>query len=235
MSKTLAIYKKELKSLFVSPLAYVVMAVFLSLTGYFFSGILIVGREASMRYVFGNMAIILLLISPLFTMRLLAEEHRLGTDELLLTTPLSLHQIVIGKYLAVLTLFVAMLAVSAEFPLILLKFGKPDLGPILGGYAGLALMGAAFLAVGLFASSLTNNQMVAGIISFGILLMLWLIEWASGMVGVGSNYVFEALSIIRHFQDFEKGVLDSLHAFYYVALTFLFLFMSVRSLETRKW
>ncbi|MEW5947319.1 MAG: ABC transporter permease [bacterium] len=235
MSKTFAIYRKELKTLFVSPLAYVVMGVFLGLTGYFFALILFNTREASMRYVFGNMAIILLLISPLMTMRAFAEEHRTGTDELLMTTPVTLWQIVLGKYFAVLTLFAAMLALSAEFPAILFRFGDPDLGPILGGYAGLLLMGAAFVAVGLFASSLTNNQMVAGIVAFGILLLLWLIEWAAGALGMASTKVFEALSILRHYNDFEKGVVDTVHVYYYFALVFLFLFLSIRSLETRRW
>ena len=235
MTKTIAIYKKELKSLFVSPLAYVVIAVFLLLTGYFFTGILVASREASMRYVFGNMAVILLLVTPLFTMRTFAEEHRTGTDELLMTTPLSLHHIVLGKYFAVLTMFVVMLGISAEFPIILARLGKPDIGPLLGGYVGLLLMGASFIAVGIFASSLTNNQMVAGIVAFGILLLLWLIEWAPSMVGSAYEKFFAELSILRHYADFEKGVIDTTHVYYYVALIFVSLFLTVRSLETRRW
>ncbi|MEW6200607.1 MAG: ABC transporter permease [bacterium] len=235
MKKTIAIYKKELKSLFVSPLAYVVIAIFLTLTGYFFTGILVATREASMRYVFGNMAVILLLVTPLFTMRTFAEEHRTGTDELLMTTPLSLHHIVLGKYFAVFTMFAVMLVFSAEFPIILLRLGKPDIGPLLGGYAGLLLMGASFIAVGIFASSLTNNQMVAGIVAFAILLILWLIEWAPTMVGTAYEKFFSELSILRHYSDFEKGVVDTTHIYYYVALVFVFLFLTVRSLETRRW
>lgn len=235
MSKTLAIFKREMRSLFVSPLAWVIAAMFMLLSGYLFSLLLFATGAASMSGTFGTMSFILLFVCPLFTMRLLADERRNGTEELLMTSPIAPAHIVLGKFLAALALYAAMLALTLEFPLILSMIGKPDWGPIIGGYAGLLLMGAAFIAIGVFSSSLSDNQMIAGVTAFAILLMLWLVEMAGSGIGAGSTYVFEALSIPTHFEDFEKGVFDALHVYYYVAMTALFLFLTVKRLDAKKW
>ncbi|MFQ6057700.1 MAG: ABC transporter permease [Anaerolineae bacterium] len=235
MRNALTIAGKELNTYFVSPVAYVVTAAFLVITGYFFSLIVFYTREASLRGLFHNMAIILLLISPALTMRLLAEEQRMGTIELLLTSPVRDWEVVLGKFLASLTLFAVMLALTLSYPLILKRFGNPDLGPLLGGYLGILLLGGAFLSVGLFTSSLTQNQIVAAILGFGALLILWLADLPSGFLGASLRGLFDYLALSGHFDDFTKGVIDTQHVIYYLSVIAAFLFLSTRVLETRRW
>lgn len=235
MRNALTIARKELSTYFVSPVAYVVTAAFLVLMGYFFSLILFYTREASMRGLFFNMAIILLLVSPALTMRLLAEEQRMGTIELLLTAPVRDWEVVLGKFLAGVAFFLTMLVLTGFYPLILLRFGNPDLGPILGGYLGIFLLGSAFMAVGVFASSLTQNQIVAAIVGFGLLLILWLSDAAGGLVGGPVGDFLNALSLANHFDDFTKGIVDSVHLIYYLSVIVAFLFLATRMLETRRW
>jgi ABC-2 type transport system permease protein len=235
MRNALTIARKELSTYFVSPVAYVVTAAFLVLMGYFFSLIMFYTREASMRGLFLNMAIILLLVSPALTMRLLAEEQRMGTIELLLTAPVRDWEVVLGKFLASVGFFATMLALTGFYPLILVRFGNPDLGPILTGYLGVFLLGSAFMAGGLFASSLTQNQIVAAIVGFGLLLILWLSHAAGGLVGGPVGDFLDALALSSHFDDFTKGVVDSTHLIYYLSIIAAFLFLATRSLETRRW
>ena len=177
------LFKKELKSYFVSPIAWVVMSVFLLISGYFFTVILLSTNLPELKITFHNMGITFLFLSPLFTMRLLAEEKKLGTEELLFTLPLTDAQIVLSKYLASLTVFLILLGITWVYPLFLLSWGKPDMGPIFTGYLGLFLMGASFLAVGLFSSSLTENQIIAAVVGFGTLLLFWIIGWAGYSLG----------------------------------------------------
>lgn len=175
MKKIWAIVKKEIKSFFISPIAYIVIAMFLLISGYFFSIIVFNTQMADMRIIFHNMGITLLFISPIITMRTFAEERKLGTIELLYTSPLTLQEIVFGKYLSCIVLFLIITGVTLEYPLLLRLFGKPDWGPILTAYLGFVLLGMTFLAIGVFASSLTENQIVATVVSFSLLLLLWII------------------------------------------------------------
>lgn len=232
----LAIVQRELKAYFVSPIAYIVMAVFLLISGYFFTLILHYSRDADMmRYLFGNMAVILLLVSPLISMRLIAEERKTGTIELLLTSPITDWGIVFGKFLASCLLLLIMLLISFYFPVILIKLGKPDIYPILTGYLGLFLMGSSFLSIGVLTSGWTNNQIVAAFVSFGISLLVWFLGAASGIVGSELGGVLNYLSLNSHFDTFTKGILDTSDIVYYLSVIIISLFLTVQSLETRKW
>lgn len=235
MRNTWAITEKEIKSYFSSPLAYVIMAAFLVATGYFFSAILLLSRQATMRYIFDNMAIILLLLSPILTMRLLAEEQRTGTIEVLLTGPVRDIEVVLGKFLASLIFLIIMLGLTLYFPLLLTRVGNPDPGPILTGYVGLILFGASFLAVGLLMSSLTQNQIVAAVLTFVTLLILWTIDASSNIFSGSAGGVLQYLALAGHYADFGKGVIDTKDVVYYLSLVATGLFLTTRSLEARRW
>jgi ABC-2 type transport system permease protein len=249
------IYKKELRLYFTSPVAYVILTIFLLIAGYFFYSIFAFYTRASMqmamnpqmgrdlnvtdsvlRPLFANLSVILLLLMPLVTMRLFAEERRSGTIELLLTYPVRDGAVLIGKYLAALTLYAVMIAGTLLYPALLFFFkARPEWGPIATAYLGLMLMGAMFLAVGLFASSLTENQIIAAIVTFGVLLMFWIINWAAEFAGGPLGAVLTHLSILEHNDTFAKGVLDTKDIIYYLDFTALALFLTLRSLEARRW
>jgi ABC-2 type transport system permease protein len=248
------IYKREVQQYFTSPVAYVILAIFLFITGLFFYAIFSGFAQASMqiamnpgmgrdlnvmdsvlRPLFDNMRVILLLLMPLVTMRLFAEERRSGTIELLLTYPVRDGAVLVGKYLAAMTLYAAMIGGLLAYPAFLAYFARVEWGPLLTGYVGLLLMGAMFAAVGLFASSLTENQIVAAIVTFGILLSLWIIGWLAAFVSGPVGAVLTHLSILEHNDTFAKGVLDTKDVIYYVDFTALALFLALRSLEARRW
>jgi ABC-2 type transport system permease protein len=248
------IFKKELRLYFSSPVAWVLLTIFLLIAGYFFYAIFAFFTTASMqsamnpqmgrdlnvtdsvlRPLFSNLAVILLLLMPLLTMRLFAEERRSGTIELLLTYPVRDGAVLLGKYLAAFALYAVMIAGTLVYPAILFYFARVEWGPLLTGYVGLLLMGAMFLAVGLFASSLTENQIVAAITTFGILLMFWIVGWSADYAGGSAGKVLQHLSILEHNDSFSKGVFDTKDVIYYVDFTILALFLSLRSLEARRW
>jgi ABC-2 type transport system permease protein len=235
MKNMIIITQKELRAYFASPIAYVVIAAFLAIVGFFFWLIVSFTREASLRGVFGNMAIILLFISPALTMRLLAEEQRSGTIELLLTLPVRDWQVVLGKFLASLVVFALMLALTLYYPLVLLWFGNPDRGPIIGGYLGLLLLGGSFLSVGLFTSSLSRNQVVAALLGFGSMLILWLIGAAEGLAGPPLSKVLAYISVSGHYFDFTRGIIDSKDVIFFLCVIAAFLFLSVQVLQLRRW
>ena len=248
------IFKKELLLYFTSPVAYVVFTIFLLIVGYFFYSIFAFFSMASMqaamnpafardlnvtdgvmRPLFSNISVILLLLMPIVTMRLFAEERKSGTIELLLTYPVRDGAVLIGKYLAAFALYGVMLAATLLYPAIVLYFARLEWGPLLTGYLGLVLLGGTFLAVGLLSSSLTENQIVAAISTFGVLLILWVINWSADYAGGLTGKILSHLSIIEHFESFSKGVLDSRDVIYYVNFTILALFLTLRSLEARRW
>lgn len=236
MSTIWAITLKELKSYFVSPIAYVITAMFLLVSGYFFALILNVTRDAGMMtYLFGNMAVILLLISPLVSMRLFAEEQRNKTLELLVTSPISDAGIVIGKFLAALLLLALMLACTLHFPILLVVLGNPDIYPIISGYIGIFLMGSAFLAIGMLTSTWTQNQIIAAVSAFSISLLLWFLGASSNLAGSGLGQVLNYLSLNTHYESFAKGLLSLSDVLYYLSTIGILLFLTIRSLETRRW
>jgi ABC-2 type transport system permease protein len=254
MSNAIAIAHKELKAYFASPIAYVLIAIFVFIYGFFFVTLLLYFDERSRQFgamgagqapfnvnsdmlqpVFSNMSVILLFVLPLITMRTYAEEKRSGTMELLLTSPVTDIQIVAGKFLGAMGLIAAMLAATLPHLGFLFYYSDPEWLPILTAYLGFFLMSGCFVAVGLFISSLTRNQIIAAMATFGVFLMLWVIDWMSRFVGPTSQAVLEYLSIIRHFDDFGRGVLDTRHLVYYASFIVFGLFLTVRSVETERW
>lgn len=248
------IFKKELRLYFTSPVAWVVLTIFLLIGGYFFYSIFAfftlasmqsamnpaMGRDLNvtdsvMRPLFSNISVILLLLMPLVTMRLFAEERRSGTIELLLTYPVRDGAVLAGKYLAALALYAIMIGLTVVYPGIVVYFARLEWGPVLTGYLGLLLMGAAFIAVGIFASSLTENQIVAAIITFGVLLIFWILGWSADYAGGTTGRVLQFLSINEHNESFSRGVLDTKDVLYYVNFIALGLFLTLRSLEARRW
>jgi ABC-2 type transport system permease protein len=164
-------------------------------------------------------------------MRLIADERKSFTAELLFTSPIRITSIIIGKYLSSLLLFALMIILSAVYILVLIKYGNPDLGPIFSGYLGLFLMGGSFLAVGLFASSLTENQMIAAVVSFGILLVFWIM----GATSNAGDSILGYLSMINHFESFAKGVIEVKDIIYYLSFIFLGLFLAYIMLDSERW
>jgi len=205
------------------------------LTGYFFTAIVTSLRLAEMRLVFPDMATIFLFVAPVLTMRLIAEEKRSGTDELLFTAPVSITAIVLGKFLAVLIVYCVILVLTFTYPGMLMRYANPDIGPIGSGYLGLLLVGAVFLSVGLFASSLTNSQVVAGIVTFGILLFTFVISWAANTFSGLAGQILSVFSLFDRLSDLQKGVINLSDIFYYVSFVFVFLFLTVRVLDSRRW
>lgn len=237
MTNTFIIAKRELVAYFSSPMAYIVAAVFLVLSGLFFASYISEAQLANMRGFFQPASFILILMAPVLTMRLLAEEQKMGTIELLLTAPVRDIEVVLGKFLASFVILVAMLLLTLYYPMMLFWFGDPDIGPILSGYLGLVLLGASVLAVGLFASSLTNNQIVAAVLALGILLMFWALGLAAALTE-NLPRVRDALtyaSLNGHLTDLVNGVIDTKDIVYYLTFTGIALFLSVQSLETRRW
>ena len=236
MKNTMFIAWKEIRTYFVSPMAYVIMAVYAALaSNYFVTSIGGALPEATIRGFILPSTLIFVLLSPLITMRLLAEEQKMGTLELLMTSPIRDYEIVLGKFLAALASLISILIPTSYLVLLLVWFGTPDTGPILSGYLGLILFGMSTLSVGLFASSLSGNQIVAAVVAMGILLILSVIDMASTYVsGVFSEIVLE-ISITNHFQDFARGVVDTHDIVFYVIFTVFMLFLTVRSLESRRW
>ena len=227
---------KETKSYFGTPAAYVVGAMFLALTGVFFvSEITAPFAEADVRGIVDWASFFIIFLAPLLTMRLLAEEQKLGTLELLLTSPVRDWEVVIGKYLASLLILAAILAATLYYVLLLYVFGSPDTGPILSGYLGLLLYGAAALAIGLLGSSLSGNQIVAAVVGIAILLMLSYVDRIGELVEGVVRQIVEGMSMNSHIVDFTRGVIDLSSVVYFLSLTAVFVFLAIRSLETRRW
>ena len=191
--------------------------------------------DGVMRPLLGNISIIILLFLPLLTMRLMAEEKKLGTWELLLTAPVRDTEVVLGKFLGTLGIMVVMLAFTLYYPLLLLIFGDPDIGPIITSYVGLFLLGSAALSVGIFASSLSSNQIVAAVVSGALLFALWFVGLAASYLPEALGEVVQSLSLSHHFEDFYRGIIDTRAIVYYLSVTALFLFLTIRSLETGRW
>jgi ABC-2 type transport system permease protein len=254
VGKLLAIYARELRYYFQSITAYVTMAVFLLLSGYFFfsifrfytllsyqaarnpeftSGLNLV--EGIMRPLFNNISIIMLLVLPLLTMRLIAEERRQGTFELLLTYPVTDAQVVLGKFLAAVSVFTVMIATTFLYPLILEILADPEWGAMLTGYSGIFLVGCTFIAMGVFFSSVTDSQLIAGVLTFGLALFFLIIGWAVPFVGPRFSSIIAQFSLLQHFGSFAKGIIATQDIGYYLFLSIFFIFLSIRSLESTRW
>jgi len=248
------VFRKETANFFVSPIAYAVIACFLLISGFFFwanvSFMSLISLQAAnnpmisarinvndvvVRPLVQNMAIILLFLMPLLTMRLFSEEKKSGTIELLLTYPMTDVGVLTGKFLAGTLLLVVMLAGTFAFPIMLAGIGKPDYGILLGGYLSLLLMGGAFMSLGIFISSLTENQIVAAAISFGSALLCWVISWSASLTDDTLGAVLRQLSILEHMESLNKGILSLPDLSFFVLFTAFFLFLTLRSIEAYRW
>lgn len=252
MGNVLAIAQKELKSYFASPIAYIIIGFFALVFGWFYFVSITYFMQASMqmgmqgpgqinvnamaiRPLLQNIGVVALFLLPLISMRTYSEEKRSGTIELLLTSPLTDAQIVLGKFLGAVALYTLMLAITWIHIGVLFIYGNPELKPILSGYLGLLLMGASFLSVGLLISSLTRNQIVAGAATFAVLLLLWTVNWMADSAGPTMQKVLGALSITDHFEDFAKGVIAVSHLVYYVSFISFGLFLTTKSVDSERW
>ncbi|PKB66795.1 MAG: hypothetical protein BZY81_06335 [SAR202 cluster bacterium Io17-Chloro-G4] len=231
-----AVAWKEIQVYFSNPTAYIVGMMFLALSGFFFARDLNDPfPQASLENFFYGANIVLILIAPALTMRLMAEEQKLGTIELLLTSPVRDWEVIIGKYIASFVFLIATVSLTLYYTVLLYVFASPDPGPIYSGYLGLALYGGAALAIGLLCSTLTSNQIVAAVVAMGILLVMFFADLASDNIGGTASTIISEISIRSHFDDFDRGVIDTKHVVYYLSVIAFFLFMSIRALESRRW
>ena len=247
------ICRKEMGSYFASPVAYLLLTMFALIFGFFFWNALgffvFEGMEMQMRGqafpmnineqvirpLLSNVSVIGLFFIPMITMRLFAEEKRTGTIELLATSPVRDLEIILGKWLAALGLYCCLLLFTALNFAFLFRYGNPDWKPLAAGYLGLLLQAGALLAIGTFISTLTKNQIIAGAATFGVCLLLWVIEWVSAYETSTWSRVLSYMSIITHFESFARGTLDSKDAVFYITVVFLGLFFTARSLESLRW
>jgi ABC-2 type transport system permease protein len=252
MRNILAIAQRELNAYFSSPIAYVLIGFFALLFGWFFYVPLAYFEQQSMNMGMNpgqalnvnqmlvgptlmNTTVIMLFLFPLITMRTYSEEKRSGTIELLLTSPVTDVQIILGKFLGAMLLYAAMLAITLIHIGILFIYGEPEWKPIATGYLGLLLMGGSFLSLGLFISSLTKNQIVAGIATFAVFLMLWVVNWIGTFVGPTMQTILTHLSLTDHFDDFAKGIIDTKHVIYYLSFMAFGLFLTAKSVDSERW
>lgn len=251
MRSSFLIAKRDLGSLFNSPIFYVLTTVFLILYSYIFFNILsFFSFQSAQAGQFGgnmnlnemvvepslhNMGVILLLMIPAITMRSFAEDRKSKSLTLLLSSPLHLREIIFGKFLACLTVVGVMIFLSGYCMVFLLAIGEPDVGPILTGYLGMLLMAGCYVAIGVFASSLTDNQIVAAVISFGFTLFMWIIGWGAQSSGAALGDILHFLSLIDHMERFLKGILDTSDILYYLSFISLGLFLTHRVLDSQRW
>ncbi len=256
MKNSLTIAGKELAGYFLQPVAYVVMSVFLLLGGFFFFALLRYFEVMLTAYsamqnpevlqhlnlndrviepMLHNLAIVLVILVPAITMRSFAEEKRSGTYELLLTAPIRTGEIVAGKFIAAAAFMLIMIGLAGIFPLILLAFGNPEVGVMFAGYLGLLFLAISFVSIGLFTSSLTQNQIIAAITCFGTLLMLFVISWPAQAGGGPLSGLLHYLSLPEHFAQMVTGIIDTRDIVYFLSVIFVALFLTQRSVESARW
>jgi gliding motility-associated transport system permease protein len=247
------ICRKELRSYFVSPIAYLLLAMFAIVFGFFFWNavgyFVYAGMESQMRGgmypmsineqvirpLISNVSVIGLFLIPMITMRLFAEEKRSGTIELLVTSPVRDYEVILGKWLAAVILYSVMLLLTMLNFVWLFRFGNPDWKPVAIAYLGLLLQAGALLAIGTFLSTLTRNQIIAGALTFGVCLLLWVLEWVSDYDSATWARILAYFSVLSHFESFAKGLLTIKDAVFYVTAIFLGLFLTARSMESLRW
>lgn len=258
MKNIIAIVQREFRAYFTSPIAYVVLAIFVFLAGLFFQAILAGMLESSMmrsmqaaqtgqpptpvdmpglitQGFLSTMSVILLFILPMITMALFSEEKKRGTIELLLTAPITDAQVVLGKFFAAAAFYTLLLLSTGVEVALLYAYSDPASGPILTAYLGIFLYGLAVVAIGMFISTLTENQIVAAVITFGVIMLLWLVDVMARQAEAGTKAVLTYLSILSHLDDFLKGVLDTSHIIFYLSLMLVAMFLTYRSLDSLRW
>jgi ABC-2 type transport system permease protein len=252
MRNILTIAGKELRGYFGSPVAWVLMGLFAVIFGWFFNVYVDFFVRDSMRSQFGapaamninerlirgllsNASVLVLFLLPMITMRTYAEEKRSGTIELLLTAPVTDVEIILGKFFGAVGLYAALLGVTAIYVGVLFALGEPEWRPVVSGYLGLLLLGSCFLSVGLFISSTTKNQMVAGAATFVVALMFWIVNWFADSAGPTVGPILNYLSITQHFDDFARGVIDTKHLVFYLSFILFGLFLTLKSVDSERW
>jgi len=241
------LWKREMASYFFSPIAYIVMAGFLLINGFFFWQILnmfngqpdIPSDVSPMQIVFGGSFlfwVLVLIIPPVLTMRLFAEEKKAGTIEVLLTAPVTDAEVVLGKFFGAFSFYMLLWLPTAFYVLILHHYGSIEMGPILAGYLGVLLLGALYVSIGVFTSAMTSNQVVAAVFCFAILAMLFLASFMGSFVNSEqARTILEYISFLDHIQDLNRGIVNTKPLVFYLSLTIFCLFLTVRILETRRW
>jgi len=235
MRQTYSIFIREFKSYFNSPIAYIFIVGFLTISGLLFGLNLLGSQEATLRYFLGNTIFILLFIIPALTMRLFSEEKKEGTLEILMTFPVKDFQVVFGKFMAAFMFYILMLVLTISFPTTIYLLGTPDWGVMLANYTGLVLFGMALISMGVYSSLLTENQIVSFMITLGGILVLFFFHALANLFGETLKPIFEYISLNTHFEDFAKGLIDTSNVFYYLSVTLFFLFLTLITLESRKW
>lgn len=253
IGNTLTIAKKDFRGYFTSPVAYVIMAVFSFIMGWMFFSILKAYIDNAMNFerfhfgkgpnltdhmirpLYGNLNVVLLFLVPFITMRLFAEERKNNTLELLVTAPVRWSEIIVGKYLSAFGFILVLIALTLPYPLALYAATKPDWAVIAMCYLGTICMVGVYIAVGMWCSSLTENQIIAGGLTFGIILFFWIIKWASLTAGPVWADVLSYLSIVDHFEDFSRGVFNTKDLVFYVSAIGLWLFLTYKALESYSW
>jgi ABC-2 type transport system permease protein len=245
---------REIRSLFLSPIAYVIIGIFCIILAWFFINVValyvilsvqvlrlpwlaerINMQELVIRPLLSNMSVIMLFLIPMVTMRTFAEEKKLGTFELIYTSPIRTTEIVLGKFLGTAFFVLILLLISFLFMIPLIKYGEPDKGVIISSYLGLFLMVIAFISAGIFASSITENQVISVIVSFGILLFFWVLGWVRGTLEGQIKEILAYLSFMDHFQNFTRGIIDTRDLVYYISFIIVMLFLTVATLESRRY
>lgn len=256
MRNVFTIAGRELRSYFTSPVAYVLLSVFLALAGYFFYALLLAFNQSLQIYsmmrnpemlqrfnlnemvirpLLHNMSVLLIFIIPAITMRMFPEEKRSGTYELLLTSPVRVSEIVLGKFLGGLVLVLLMIVLSGFFGVLLMTYGNPEIPMMLVGYLALALMAVAFLALGTLISAFTDNVVIAYVGSLFTLLMLYTIGWLGETVQGSAASVIKYVSITDHFQELLKGIIDTKDLVYFATILVVSLFLTQRAVESVRW
>lgn len=256
MGNVIAIFQKEMRSYFGSPIAYVMAGVFLLFLGFIFRNLVLNFNQISLTYMqqagqmpranlnvndlvirnfFGLQFFIWMIVTPMLTMRLYAEEKRSGTIELLMTSPLTTWQTLLGKFAACLTLYLIIEAAAFSLIALLSAYAQIDWGPVLAAYLAIFLLGGTFISAGIFASSLTDNQIVAVVVSFFLLLLLWMIDWASSFANETVAGIFGYLSILGHMQDMARGVIATNDIVFFASAILFFLFLTHTVIESRTW
>lgn len=231
-----AIFKKEFKNYFMSPIGYIFVGVFTFLASMFFSNGILMSQQADISIMFSDINLIYLFLAALLTMRLLSEEKNKKTEQLLLSAPVSITSIVVGKYLAAMAVFGITMLISLVYPFIMFKFGEPALSEVIGSYLGFILLWGAFISVGVFISSLTESQMIAGVFTFAALLLIYFISWFEASVkSPVISKIIGWFSLLSRYGEFQSGILNFESVIYYLSFIFVFLFLTVRVIDRKRY
>lgn len=233
MRQVVHIFRKEFSGYFISPIAYIVISIFLVVIGWFFFSTFFLFNQANLRNFFSLLPLTLAFVIPAVTMRLFAEELNIGSYELLLTMPVTFHDVILGKFFACLAFIATMLVPTIAYPIIVSMLGQLDWGPVIGGYIGTILLAGAFAAIGLFASSLTRNQIIAFIVGTAICFMITMIDKMLFFLPQSLLGILSYLGAGYHFQNISKGIIDSRDILYFVSVAFIGLYGAYLSMQEK--